>query len=141
MQFSCKYLKTMMKNNTTEFQYENSFWIILKRLLSRNRWWKKEFHHQKNLNCLRLMIHHRLNQRQLAILLQSRYRDFFFEKKLQIKKWLIFLEKINHWTKKIIFFFERKIFFVQIHRSYRMSFSKLKMLHWTCWHREISILE
>jgi hypothetical protein len=138
---SCRYLKTTMKSNTTEFQYENSFWIILKRLLSRNRWWKREFHHQKNLNCLRLMIHHHLNQRRLAISLQSRYRDFFFEKKLQTKKWLIFLEKINHWTKKIIFLFERKVFFVQTHRSYRMSSSKLRMLHWMCWHREILIFE
>jgi hypothetical protein len=66
---------------------------------------------------------------------------FFFEKKLQTKKWLIFFEKINHWTKKIIFLFEKKIFFVQIHRNYRMNSSKLRMLHWTCWHREISILE
>jgi hypothetical protein len=73
---------------------------------------KKTISSSKNLNCLRLMIHHRLNQRRLAILLQSRYRDFFLEKKLQTKKWLIFLEKINHWTKKIIFFFEKKIFFV-----------------------------
>ncbi len=141
MRSSCKYLKTAMKNNTTEFQYENSFWIILERMLSRSRWWKRESHHQKNLSCLRLMIHHRLNQRRLAILLQSRYRDFFSEKKLQTKKWLIFFEKINHWTKKIIFFLERKIFFVQIHRSYRMSSSKLRILHWTCWHRKISTFE
>jgi hypothetical protein len=102
---------------------------------------KKKSHHQKNFNCLRLTIHHRLNQSRLAILLQSRYRDFFFEKKLQTKKWLIFLEKINHWTKKIIFLFERKVFFVQTHRSYRMSFLKLKMFHWTCWHRKISAFE
>ncbi len=33
---------------------------------------------------------------------------FFFEKKLQTKKWLIFLEKINHWTKKINIFFRKK---------------------------------
>jgi hypothetical protein len=56
------------------------------------------------------MIHHRLNQRRLTILLQSKYRDFFFEKKLQTKKWFDFLEKINHWTKKITFFFEKKNF-------------------------------
>jgi hypothetical protein len=38
---------------------------------------------------------------------------FFFKEKLQTKKWLICLEKINHWTKKIIFFLERKILFVR----------------------------
>ncbi len=141
MRFSCKYLKTAMKNNTIKLQYENSFLIILEKMLSRSRWWKKQFNHQKNFNFLHLMIHHRLNQRRLAILMQSKYRNFIFEKKLQIKKWLIFLEKINHWTKKIIFLFQRKVFFVQIHRSYRMSFSKLKMLHWTCWHQKILIFE
>jgi hypothetical protein len=36
--------------NNDEKQYDkisilNSFWIILKRMLSRCRWWKKEFHH------------------------------------------------------------------------------------------------
>jgi hypothetical protein len=141
VRFSCKYLKTAMKNNTIKLQYENSFLIILEKMLSRSRWWKKQFNHQKNFNFLHLMIHHRLNQRRLAILMQSKYRNFIFEKKLQIKKWLIFLEKINHWTKKIIFLFQRKVFFVQIHRSYRMSFSKLKMLHWTCWHQKILIFE
>jgi hypothetical protein len=50
------------------------------------------------------MIHHHLNQRRLTILLQSKYRNFFFEKKFQTKKWLIFLEKINHWKKNNISF-------------------------------------
>jgi hypothetical protein len=40
----------------------------------------------KNFNCLRLMKHYRLNQRRLTILLQLKYRDFFFKKKLQTKK-------------------------------------------------------
>jgi hypothetical protein len=102
---------------------------------------KKKSHHQKNHNYLHLMIHHHLNQRQLTILLQSRYRDFFLEKKFQTKKRFDFLEKINHWTKKITFFFEKKVSFVRIHRSYRVNFSRLKMLHLTCWHRKILIFE
>ncbi len=48
---------------------------------------------------------------------------FFSRKKLQTKKWLIFLEKINHWTKKITFFFERKLLFVRTYRNYRKNFS------------------
>jgi hypothetical protein len=60
-------------------------------MLSRNQWWKKKSHHQKNLNCLRLIIHHRLNQRRLAILWQSKYRN-------EISRWK---------TKKMISFFRR----------------------------------
>jgi hypothetical protein len=98
----------LTKSNTTKFQYENSFWIILEKMLLRNRWWKRKSHHQKNLNCLRLMIHHRLNQHWLTILLQSKYRDFLFKKKLQTKIWFVFFEKINHWTKKKLFFSKEK---------------------------------
>jgi hypothetical protein len=57
---------------------------------------KKKISSSKNLNCLRLMIHHRLNQRRLTILWQSKYRDemsrwrtendFLFLKKQIIKQ-------------------------------------------------------
>ncbi len=66
---------------------------------------------------------------------------FLSRKKTSNKEMINLFRKINHWTKKIIFLFERKIFFVQTHRNYRMNFSKLRMLHWTCWHRKISIFE
>jgi hypothetical protein len=102
---------------------------------------KKKISSSNVFSCLRLTIHHRLNQRRLTSLLQSKYRNFFLEQKLQTKKWFDFLEKINHWTKKITFLFERKILFVRTHRNYRKNFLRLKMLHWTCWHRKISIFE
>ncbi len=35
MLFSYKYLKTAMKSNTTEFQYENSFWSFKKNVISK----------------------------------------------------------------------------------------------------------
>jgi hypothetical protein len=57
---------------------------------------------------------------------------FFSRKEISTKKWFDFLEKINYWTKKITFLFERKILFVRIHRNYRKNFSRQKMLHWTC---------
>jgi hypothetical protein len=66
---------------------------------------------------------------------------FLFQKKTSNKECLIFFEKINHWTKKKTFLFERKILFVQIHRNYRMSFLRQRMLHWTCWHQEILAFE
>jgi hypothetical protein len=141
MRFRCKYLKTAIKSNTTKYQYESTCWTVLKKMLSRSRCWKKKSYHQKNFNCLHLMIHHNLNQNRLIILLQSRYRDFFLEKKLQTKKWFDFFEKINHWTKKRTFFFERKVFFIRIHWSYWMSSQKQKMLQWTCWYRKISTFE
>jgi hypothetical protein len=108
--FHANIWKQRWKNNTTKFQYENSFWIIFKRMLLRNRWWKKKSHHQKNFSCLRLMIHHRLNQRRLAILLQSKYRDFFLEKKFQTKKWLIFFRKNQLLNKENNFSFRKKSF-------------------------------
>ncbi len=132
--------------NNDEKQYDKI--LIRKHVLNNSRKnvisksiMKKKSHHQSNFNCRRLIIHHCLNQRRLTLLLQSKYRSFFFEKKLQTKKWLIFFEKINHWTKKITFLLERKIFFVRIHRNYRKKISKQKKFHWTCWHQEISIFE
>jgi hypothetical protein len=92
--FSCKYLKTTMKSNTTKFQYGNSFWIALKRMLSRSRWWKKKSHHQKNLNYLRLTIHHRLNlnqSRRLTFLWQSKYRNEM--SRWKTKKWFFFSKR------------------------------------------------
>jgi hypothetical protein len=46
----------------------------------------------------------------ITFLLQSKYRRFFFEKKLQIKKWLIFLEKNQSLNKENIFSFRKNNF-------------------------------
>jgi hypothetical protein len=56
------------------------------------------------------------------------------------KKMNSFSRKIKLLNKENNFFFERIIFFVFIHRIYRMIFSRLKIHFWTCWHREILIL-
>jgi hypothetical protein len=66
---------------------------------------------------------------------------FLFRKKTSDKEMINLSRKNQSLNKKIIFFLERKIFFVQTHRNYRMNFSRLKMLHWTCWHQKISIFE
>jgi uncharacterized protein VirK/YbjX len=58
---------------------------------------------------------------------------FLFRKETSDKKWFDFLKKINHWTKKITFLFERKIFFVRIHRNYRMNFSKFTLRNDSVW--------
>jgi hypothetical protein len=57
-----------------------------RKLMSRNRWWRKKSHHQLNFNCRRLMIHHRLNQHRLTFLLQSKYRNFFLKRNFKQKK-------------------------------------------------------
>jgi hypothetical protein len=71
---------------------------------------KKKFHHQKNLSCLRLMIHHRLNQHRLTILLQSKYRDFLFRKKTSNKEMINFFRKNQSLNKENNISFRKKSF-------------------------------
>jgi hypothetical protein len=84
--------------NSDEKQYDKiSIWKYVlnnfkKNVVSKSMM-KKKSHHQKKINCLRWMIHHRLNQRRLTILLQSKYWDFFFKKKFQTKKMIWFFRK------------------------------------------------
>jgi hypothetical protein len=59
---------------------------------------------------------------------EEQKNDFVFSKNQIIKQ------------RKYFFFLERIIFFVFIHRIYRMIFSRLRMHSWTCWSREILIL-
>jgi hypothetical protein len=53
------------------------------------------------------------------------------------KKMISFFRKIKSLNNENNFFFERIIFFVFIHRIYRMIFSRQKMYFWTCWFRKI----
>jgi hypothetical protein len=59
---------------------------------------------------------------------------------LKNKEMISFFRKIKSLNKENNFFFERIIFFILIHRIYRMIFSRLKTHSWTCWFREILIL-
>jgi hypothetical protein len=56
------------------------------------------------------------------------------------KEMISLFRKIKSLNKENNFFFERIIFFILIHRIYRMIFSRLRMHSWTCWLREILIL-
>jgi hypothetical protein len=53
------------------------------------------------------------------------------------KKMISFFRKNKLLNKENNFFFEKIIFFVLIHRNYRMNFSRLRMHSWTCWSRKI----
>jgi hypothetical protein len=66
---------------------------------------------------------------------------FFFRKETSNKEMINFFRKDQSLNKKNNISSRKKNFFVQTHRSYRMSFSRLKILHWTCWHRKISTFE
>jgi hypothetical protein len=112
VRFSCKYLKTTMKSNTTKFQYENSFWIILKKMLSRNQWWKKK----KSLS----------KKSQLFTFNDTSLFEFEFKLTINIfvtieilkrnvlmknKKMISFFRKNKSLNKKNIFFFRKNNFF------------------------------
>jgi hypothetical protein len=58
---------------------------------------------------------------------------FSSRKKTSNKKMINFFRKNQSLNKKNNISFRKKIFFVQLHRNYRISLSKLKILHWTCY--------
>jgi hypothetical protein len=59
---------------------------------------------------------------------------FFFRKETSNKEMINLSRKNQSLNKENNISSRKKVFLIRIHRSYRMNFSRLKMLHWTCWH-------